>query len=260
MKSFMHFSGKERTILFARNKHFTPLVAWGLAVIIAIAAIVAAALLVKTHTTVPSILSSPMPPVASPSTVAQAPSAPKPGAVTVAKAQPSRPVFTNKKTVKRKSYLDESKARLSLSDPLEVIAKVAEDGNNEGVLLIFNDLPPDAATDPVARLFQLRALYALGKKQQVAEILNAPSEISDGEYYLIKAKVARDQGNIDQSLLLLDKALAVKARNLDAQTLHRDYLFCRAQCLTRRFDNAPTDPNRKDALDSWFEVNPTHDK
>jgi serine/threonine protein kinase len=260
IQSFLHLSGKDRNILFARNRHFTFSPAWGLAVIIGIAAIAIFAVALKTHRHTPPAPSTqvpPMPPQASP--------APHSSAAPVVAAKPSRPSKTNKKTGRaaiappqeRRSYLDETKARLHLSDPLDVLAKEAEAGKYESVLMIFSDLPPDAAADPVARLFRLRSLYALGKKHEVAEILNGPSAINDGEFYLINAKVSCGQGKIDQSLLLLDKALEIKARNLNAEALRRDCLFVRAQCMSRRFDTTPTDANRKDALDSWFEVKNT---
>jgi serine/threonine protein kinase len=266
IESFMHSSGKERTILFARNRYFTRSIAWALAAIIAVAAIVFVTASLKTRTSTPMQVSAP--PQVQP--FAQAPVAQIPAAVPAEKLKPVAVSLMNKKTAiaapshQRRSYFDEAKARLGLSDPLEVITKEAEAGNYAGVLRIFGDLPPEVAADPVAQLFQLRALYALGKTIDAAKILNGPV-INDGEFYLIKAKIACNQGNVDQSLLLLDKSLAVRAYNLDAETLRRDFLFWRAQCLTRRFDAAPADANRRDALDAWFEVknavrkNPAHE-
>jgi serine/threonine-protein kinase len=269
LKNFMNSADKDRTILFARRRRFIPFAKWGPAAAIAVAAIAVIAVALKTHTSAPepqpvpieapqissAPAARPQPIVIRVPRVSSAPAAP--AAFTGAKQKPAGAFGPNRKTDKRLSYLDEAKARLGMSDPLDVLAKETEDGKYESTLMIFNDLPSAAAQDPVARLFRLRALYALGKKQQVAEILGNQAEISDGEYYLIKAKISCEQGKIDQSLSLVDKALSVKARNLDAQALHRDCIFCRAQCLTRRFDNSPTDANRKDALDSWFEVKNT---
>jgi tetratricopeptide (TPR) repeat protein len=151
------------------------------------------------------------------------------------------------------SYLDQMKVKLGVSDPLEVLGKEADAGNYASALQIFDDLPGESAADPSARLFRLRALFGLGKMARAAEILNGPT-IEDGEFYLIKAKLLRDQGKIDPALGLLEKAVAVRARNLDAESLRRDCLFCRAQCMSARFDSAPTETNRNDALDTWFEV------
>jgi serine/threonine protein kinase len=269
LKNFMDSANKDRNIIFARRRRFVPASIWGPAAAIAVAAIAVITMALKTHTSAPEpqpvTLAAPQissAPAARPQpiviTVPRISSGPAaPAVVTGAKPKPARALGPDKKVDKRLSYLDQSKARLGLSNPLDVIAKEAEDGNYAGVLMIFDDLPPDVAADPAARLFRLRALYSLGKRQQVADILGNQAEISDGEYYLIKAKVSCDQGNIDQALALVDKALAIKARNLDAQALHRDCIFCRAQCLTRRFDNSPTDANRRDALDSWFEVKNT---
>jgi tetratricopeptide (TPR) repeat protein len=258
---FLQSSDKDRTIHFARKNHFIPSMIWGGAAIIAITAIAVVTVVLKRPAYTPV---KPSTPQVQPMTLPASPALHS-GAAPVASAKTARTSKTNKKTDRaaiappreHRSYLDETKARLHLSDPLDVLAKEAEAGKYESVLMIFSDLPPDAAADPVALLFRLRSLYALGKMQQVAEILNGPSAINDGEFYLIKAKVSCGQGKIDQSLLLLDKALEIKARNLNAEALRRDCLFVQAQCMSRRFDTTPTDANRKDALDSWFEVKNT---
>ncbi len=78
--------------------------------------------------------------------------------------------------------------------------------------------------------------------------------IDDGEYYLIKAKLSYAAGDAGQALKTLEKSVTIRARMLDAETVHRDYLFYRALCLGRVFDQAPSDDNRKTALDAWFEV------
>ncbi len=264
----MELPSKDKTIHFARNKRFNLPVAWALGGVAALIVAAIVTVVLKLHFPAPPGSSAPVHSAAAPFDAPQpaAAPAPRPALSAVAKLKPSRNPADGKKTDKRhNTHLADSQARLGVIDPLDVLAKEAGAGRYESIIEIYAELSPDAAADPAALLFRLRALYALGKTAQVAQILSASAAISDGEYYLIKAKLANSQGNIDQSLLFLDKALSVKARNLDAETLYRDCAFWRAQCLSRRFDAAPTDANRRDALDSWFEVknsvrkNPSHE-
>jgi serine/threonine protein kinase len=259
LKNFRQSSGKDRTIHFARKRPLLPPALLGLVLGILCIAAVAVVMVTQKSRGRPGALPAPksqfQPPVE--------PVNPGPRRIqpfTQEKAVPVRGEATKKNppvtaaSRKHRSYLDEAKSRLGISDPLEVLAKEAEDGDPAGVIRIFDDLPADVARDPSAQLFRLRALFALGKTTQAAEILNGESPINDGEFYLIKAKYACDRGNTDQAIQLLDKAAAVKARNLNAELLRRDCLFWRAVCLTRRFDAQATDANQRDALDGWFEV------
>jgi eukaryotic-like serine/threonine-protein kinase len=283
LKNFIQSTDDDKTILFAQ-KHRFGIVLTGAAAAVLIAAALIVTMNLKppgktpaqlpgqqtTRTAVPLPAPAAAAQVQAPSAMASTPATParfvhadKSGRVRLAEA--------NKKTIPSKasapqpahspepaasapvSYLDQMKMKLGVSDPLEVLGKVTESGNFASALQIFDDLPGESAADPSAQIFRLRALFGLGKTARVAEILNGPT-IDDGEFYLIKAKFLRDQGKIDPALGLLEKAVAVRARNLDAESLRRDCLFCRAQCMSTRFDSSPTETNRKDALDTWFEV------
>jgi tRNA A-37 threonylcarbamoyl transferase component Bud32 len=268
LKHFLQKSSDDKTIHFARTRRLMPLAIIAGATIVAVCAITGVTMALKGKANAPAAAAVPhtIPapaPAAAPEVQPRMAAPAAAGAVLSTRAdkdrssRAKRAVVTTKEPDIHRSYLDETKARLGVSDPLEAMAKEAEAGKFESALKVYAELPPDAAADPSAQLFRLRSLYALGNTAQVAGILNAPSPVNDGEFFLIKAKSACDQGKIDLSLSLLDKALEVKARNLDAEELRRDCLFCRAQCMSRRFDTAPTEPNRKEALDSWFEVKNT---
>ncbi len=137
--------------------------------------------------------------------------------------------------------------------PIEVFEKEVESGNYENALQVYGRLSPAIAARKNTQLLRLRALYSLGKTAETGGVLNAQT-IDDGEYYMIKAKVLARSGDCDRSLPTLEKAIAVRAQFLDADVVRRDYLYCRALCLSRRFDQAPSPENRKSALDGWFEV------
>jgi hypothetical protein len=199
-------------------------------------------------------------------TTETAPASPEPNA-TMRKPTASQPVVkrTLRKAVaetprpapsvipEKTSYLDEIKAKHGTGDPLEALAKEAELGRYESVLRLCVELPPEAALANNARLLRLRALYALGKRTEAADLVREKT-IEDGEYYLIKAKLSYAAGDADQGLKTLEKSVEVHAQMLDAETLHRDYFFYRALCLGRVFDQTPSEENKKSALDAWFEV------
>jgi eukaryotic-like serine/threonine-protein kinase len=136
---------------------------------------------------------------------------------------------------------------------LEVFEREVESGNFEKALQLYGRLPAPVVQQKNAQLLRLRALYGLGRTAEVGEALDART-IDDGEYYLIKAKFLIRRGDCSQSLAILEKSMTVRAQFLDADVVRRDYLYCHAQCLSRRYDEAPSPENRKVALDAWFEV------
>jgi tetratricopeptide (TPR) repeat protein len=151
--------------------------------------------------------------------------------------------------------VDEPKAQPVASTPVtfEMFEKEVESGNFENALQLFRKVPKEAAEQKNAQLLLLRALYGLGRVAEAGALITTHN-IDDGEFYLIKAKYLVRRGDCDQSMNLLEKSLAVHARYLDADVIRRDYLYCRATCLSRRFDQNPSLENRKTALDAWFEV------
>jgi serine/threonine protein kinase len=151
------------------------------------------------------------------------------------------------------SYLEKMKASTGIGDPLELMAKQAGEGNYTGVLQLFQELPAPLAGEKNAQMLRLRALYQLGNTLEAAEILSGPA-IDDGEFYLIKAKFLFGKGALAQSLAMLEKSVGVTAHFIEPETVHRDYFYYRALCLSGLFDQVPSDDNRKNALDSWFEV------
>jgi tetratricopeptide (TPR) repeat protein len=144
-------------------------------------------------------------------------------------------------------------AKHGTDNPVEALAKEAELGRFESVLRLFGELPPDVAGENNAQLLRLRALYALGRRTE-ADDATKNKIIDDGEYYLIKAKLSYDAGSAVEAFKTLEKSLRFRAQILGAETIHREYLFYRALCLGRMFDQAPSEDNRKTALDAWFEV------
>jgi serine/threonine protein kinase len=149
--------------------------------------------------------------------------------------------------------LADKKEIAPLSVSVELFEKEVELGDFEKALQIYGKLPPIVAARKSTQLLRTRALYGLGKTMEAEQALNA-QVIDDGEYYLIKAKLLARRGDCDQSLPILEKAIAIRTQYLDADVVHRDYLYCRALCQSRLFDRDPSPENRKSALDGWFEV------
>jgi serine/threonine protein kinase len=242
IRSFMLSPIAEKTVLSVRRPLKVPVFAWGVIALLAFGAITSFLFYPKKQ---------PAPPPVLPISVAAVPAAPP--ALKPAPPVPKtvrQPDVTASATL---SYLDKMKAKLGVADPLEVLAKEAGAGNFASALHVFNDLPPALAGENAAQLLRLRSLYGLGKTADAAERLNG-QPIDDGEFYLTKAKYLCERGETEASLALLEKSLGVPAQFLDGETLRREYHYYRAICLTRIFDQAPSDENRKSALDSWFEV------
>jgi tRNA A-37 threonylcarbamoyl transferase component Bud32 len=177
----------------------------------------------------------------------------------VAHQTPAPPINAAKPQV---SYLAGLEKSTGLSDPIELMSREAGARNFAGVLRIYSELSPMLAAGDDARLLKLRALFALGKMIDVADMLK--QTINDGEFYQIKARFMFNNGDIKEALALLEKSTSLAARQIDASVLRRDYLYYRALCLSRLFEKSPTEEYRKNALDGWFEVknalrqNPEH--
>jgi serine/threonine protein kinase len=154
--------------------------------------------------------------------------------------------------VKHASQLSKESNKV-LSASVESFEKEMESGSFENALQLFVQLPPEAVAQKNAQLLRLRALYGLGRTAEAEDVINSQT-IDDGEYYLIKAKCLVRRGDCDEVMSILEKSIAVRSRNLDADVVRRDYLYCRAKCLSRRFDTEASQENRKAALDGWFEV------
>jgi hypothetical protein len=162
---------------------------------------------------------------------------------------PSQQLFTPLPPL---SYLTALQRSTGIKDPVELMAREAGANNFDGVLRIYEELSPASASETDARLLRLRALFALGKTADVDRLLKQP--INDGEFYQIKARHFLDKGYISEALTLLEKSSTLAARQIDATVFRRDYLYYRARCLGRLFEQSPTEENRKKALDGWFEV------
>jgi serine/threonine protein kinase len=135
----------------------------------------------------------------------------------------------------------------------EMFEKEMESANFENALQLFQKLPSKVAVQKNAQLLRLRALFNLGRMAEAGKIIHTQI-IDDGEFFLIQAKYLNRQGDCDHSMKVLEKCLAVRARYLDADVIRRDYLYYRALCLSRRFDQQRSQENRKSALGAWFEV------
>jgi serine/threonine protein kinase len=151
------------------------------------------------------------------------------------------------------SYIDALRSSTGLTDPLEIMAREENAGNHSGVLRIYSELPATLASGVTARILRLRALFALGKMVEVARIFSE-HPINDGEFYQLKARYLLNTGEIGEALRFLDKSMTISAVQVDATVLRRDYLYYRAFCLSRLFEQSPTEEYRKNALDGWFEV------
>jgi len=151
------------------------------------------------------------------------------------------------------SYLEKMADKYGIKDPIEILAKEVVAEHYKSAILLFNDMPDKLAKQDAAQILKLRALYGLDKMSDVAKALDT-RVVDDGEYYLIQAKYFYRQNDMSRSMTSLEKCLSSKALFLDAESMVREYRYFRALCLSSVFYHDPTDDNRKNALDGWFEV------
>ncbi|MBN2036167.1 MAG: serine/threonine protein kinase [Chitinispirillaceae bacterium] len=178
----------------------------------------------------------------------------KPAVTSVPASKLSKKVVAQEKKPRPpKSYTDRMRETTGIDDPLEIMTREAFAGKHESVLRLYGELPADAAGTANARILRLRALSALDRNDELGPII-AGETIDDGEYYLIQARILLGKGRINLALQVLEKAVATPARQLDARIIRREYLYWRAICLGRLFEQTPSDEFRKNALDGWFEV------
>jgi serine/threonine protein kinase len=141
----------------------------------------------------------------------------------------------------------------SAYDPPEKFIKEAEAGNYLAALVSFDGLPESAKTDAAVRILHVRALVALGRSLEALRALDGMT-IDDGELYLAKARLLVAQGQAGEALQCVEKSAAAGVRMMEPEEFRREYLFCRAQCVTKQYEQSPNEGGRKKALDGWFEV------
>jgi serine/threonine protein kinase len=141
----------------------------------------------------------------------------------------------------------------SAYDPQEKFIREAEAGNYLAALGSFEALPESAATDAAVRILHVRALVALGRSLEALLALDGMT-IDDGELFLAKARLLATQGRAGEALQCVEKSVPAGARMMEPEEFRREYLFCRAQCVTKQYEQSPNEDNRKKALDVWFEV------
>jgi serine/threonine protein kinase len=138
-------------------------------------------------------------------------------------------------------------------DPLESFIKEAEAGKYASALAKFDSLPPGLASNEAARVLRVRSLRALGRSAEALRVLSGEA-MDDGEFYLIEARLLLELGETSRVAQCLDKSVTMDARMMEPETFRREYLFCRALCATRQYEESPNESGRKRALDGWFEV------
>ena len=102
----------------------------------------------------------------------------------------------------------------------------------------------------------MRALSATGNVAQLRRALDE-ARIADGEYYVLRAGVARGQGRHRQSLRFLDTAETLPRLLLEYEQYKRESGYCRARNMTALFDEQPGEDTYRAALDAWYALRVT---
>ncbi len=162
-----------------------------------------------------------------------------------------------------KTPVDIAAAKYGLSDVLELIKRETRAGAHTSALALYDYLSAEQKKSSEARLYRLRALRGEGRSAQLRQALGE-GEIADGEYFLMRAQSAYEQGRYREALGYLDKGSSLPRMMLDYEQFKRESSYCRARCTTAMFDRSPGEESYKQALDAWYELRvalreePTH--
>ena len=146
--------------------------------------------------------------------------------------------------------------RHGVDDPVELMVRELRSGNHRNVAALYEGLDPRRRESTKAGVFMLRSLVMSGSGAALADFL-ASRTVDDGEYWLARAKLAWERGNVDETLRMLARGEATRREFIDSQEFRREVQYYRALCATRRFDSEPTEEHYRSAVEHWHELRTT---
>lgn len=169
----------------------------------------------------------------------------KPVVAVVAEPEPPPP--------EPKSFVDKMREKHGTADLLTIAKNEVRAGNHAAALEVYEQLPKDQQGSTEALLYKMRALEASGSKAGLAAFVNATT-IQDGEYYLVRARLAYESGRHTQALGLLERSLKAPRLLIDYEKLKREVGYYRAMCATALFDREPTEEHYRSAMEQWWQL------
>ena len=173
----------------------------------------------------------------------------KPPAFAVATA----PSTVNAKVKRTRTLLTSLHAEYGTDDNLSIMEKSLEAKNYSTVLAVFDFLTPEQSRTPQALIYKMRALDSIGDNSQLTEFLDV-TDLSDGEFYIAKARIAYQNRNYPGCKLLLKIGLGSPHALIDYDALKREVYYYTALCATAQFNAEPAEQYYKEALDAWWQL------
>jgi len=151
------------------------------------------------------------------------------------------------------SFIEGLKLKYRSSDLLTIFTKEVQGGRYDDALRIYNHLSNQDASSDKAVLFKIRILKQLHMNSDFRALLLS-KDVKDGEFFLEKAKLYIDQGNLSEANRYLDLCSKTPGSYIEGSILHLERVYQTARCKSREFDANPSKKTGNAALDSWFEV------
>jgi serine/threonine protein kinase len=151
------------------------------------------------------------------------------------------------------SFIEGLKSKYGSADLLTIFTKEVQGGRYDDALKIYNHLSNQDASSDKAVLFRIRMLKQLHMNSDFKALLLS-KDVKDGEFFLEKAKLYIDQGNLGEANRYLDLSSKTPGSYIEGSILHLERIYQTARCKSREFDADPSKKTGNTALDSWFEV------
>ena len=151
------------------------------------------------------------------------------------------------------TLLEKLIAQYGTSDILTIFVKEVQNQHFSNALEIYNRLSDQDKGSDKGVIFRIRALRQLGKRSELKEVLFS-KDVRDGEFYLERARLYLETGNLQNAMKDLDLCAHTTAAYLDNKTLRLERIYTLARCKSKEFDSKPSVVLKNAALDSWFEV------
>ncbi len=166
------------------------------------------------------------------------------------------PIHVTRPSVKPtpvQNYLDDLRTRYGLTDEIAILSKEVANNRYQSAIQVYELLSKENAASDQARILYMRSLFALGKNEELSKVLNG-TVIDDAEFFLKKAALAYSKNETLSALRMLELSLSASARYLDAESARVEYLYLKALCSSRMFDQNINEESKRKAMDSWYEL------
>jgi serine/threonine protein kinase len=145
------------------------------------------------------------------------------------------------------------RSKYSTDDIFEIITDRCVSRDWAAALEYLNLLPPESMASPKATIMKMRALHGAGRLDALQQLLSA-QPLSDGEYFLFKARMAYEHGDMAAAENELELCLQKPAQYIEYNTLKQSVYFLQALCMSHKFDRDPSETNWNNSSGAWYRL------